>query len=80
MVEGLEDHRVLSLRLIQSYGATTTIFGYLEQRQILLMQQTNKWFYSKGVGRVQTRIPLKTSLILFAFAPGFYGAHLTLQQ
>lgn len=39
--------------LDRSYGAMSTVMGYLPQIEQLNMQSLDKWWYDTGVGRVQ---------------------------
>mmetsp|Transcript_22881 Transcript_22881/g.28438 ORF Transcript_22881/g.28438 Transcript_22881/m.28438 type:complete len:96 (+) Transcript_22881:32-319(+) len=41
--------------ILMSFGATDTIFNFLEQHQVLNLQQLNRWMYEKGVSRAQRR-------------------------
>ena len=50
-----EAHRVGDILL--SYGATTTMFGYMEGLDVLKIQHVNRWMYTKGVCRVQKCFP-----------------------
>ena len=38
-----------------SFGATDTIFQFLEQHAVLNMQLLNRWMYAKGISRVQRK-------------------------
>lgn len=58
-----------SARLVKSFGATRVLFSYLEQLEVLLMQNCNKWFYNVGVGRIQTRLLLLPNLLFVSNLP-----------
>ena len=46
----------MSDHLIKSYGVTTSLFGLLEQLEILKLQQLDKRMYNSGVSRVQAAL------------------------
>ena len=47
-------NRATSVKLLQSFGATNSLFDFLEPIQVLLLQQMNTWMYKTGISRVQT--------------------------
>lgn len=42
--------------ITRSYGAMTVILSYLRQAEVTQWQALDRYWYSKGVGRIQTRI------------------------
>ena len=44
----------LGHRFLQSFGAMTEFFGFMDQQEILEFQSVNRWMYKYGVSRVQT--------------------------
>ena len=51
----------LGMRLITSFGAFTTIFGFMRAHEVVQFQGVCKFMYRSGVSRVQTyfRLDLK---------------------
>ena len=54
-------------RFIKSFGALDEIFAFLEQKDVLKLQQLNIWMYITGVQRVQARLELAVPEFFFAF-------------
>ena len=42
------------VHILQSFGATYEICGFLEPLDILKLQQLSRWLYNRGIARVQT--------------------------
>ena len=51
--------REISLRLLQSYGATTVLLSFFDSIDQLTCQLWNRWMYNTGVPRVQMKISVK---------------------
>ena len=65
-INGMLASGKISHRLFISYGAMNAIFQYMTERAVLLMQQTNKFMYFRGVERLQPR---------FTLSPRFHYMH-----
>ena len=53
--------------LLKSYGAMTEVMRFLSPIEVICLQLANRWMYSRGVGRVQTRITLANNMPIFFF-------------
>ena len=40
---------------MQSFGAMTELFNFMDQKETLRFQSVNRWMYERGVSRVQTK-------------------------
>ena len=40
------------VHILQSFGATTTIFSYLDPLEVLVLQVLGKWMYMRAISRV----------------------------
>ena len=56
-------------RAFISFGALTTIMGFVDQIQVLEMQQICWWAYLVGVSRVQTKLRFPSERTLFFTYP-----------
>jgi len=52
--------------ILRSFGATTTIFSFLEPLEVIQLQGVDKWMYTVAVSRVQNRYSFAKKLY-FAF-------------
>ena len=59
----------LSQRLLISYGATTEIFRFFTQVQVLQFQSVSRWLYQKGVARVQMKLTWPRFTLAFLASP-----------
>ena len=48
----------LCKKFYQSYGAMTIVMSYLPQIERVFLQILNRWWYNRGVARIQVRLEL----------------------
>jgi len=51
---------ISSYHILKSFGATMTIFSFLQPQEVVCLQLLNRWMYSAGVPRAQPWLRLDT--------------------
>ena len=60
-------------RLWESYGALTSIFFYLNQIEVTIMQQVCKSMYDKRIGAIQTKVELSEKPVFLTNMKDYAG-------
>ena len=58
-------YSALCFNLVTSYGGMTEVMSFMTQLEQLKFQQLNKWWYTLGVSRIQTRVKVTARDLLF---------------